>query len=288
MPPEDQAAGLRRLFGAAPVFTLALMGGAPGSGCTTAAAGLGIALARRGRRVALLDCRSGDRGAAWLLGEESPPDLLEAVEGRLALSRVMREVRDGLWVVPAASFAGRLGSAHGRWRQALEETLGALERQVDCLLVDVPRASASSALWFVAAAEEIVVVVGAGAAGITQAYAVVKRLQGETGRRRARILLARERDPDHGHRIFGNLSNTSRRFLNFSLEYMGSIPDDNQVSDAWTLRRPVVEAFPESLAAQALESLAGELAGRPSSGLFSGSYASRLLEAAGEADRTIT
>lgn len=277
---EDQAAGLRRIFGKEPALSLVVMGGDGGSGCTSVAVNLALGLAREGRRVGLLDCRGGEGSASSLLGVDVP-GLHEALDGRVRVTRVLVQAREHLWVADCAGLASHIARAPGRWRDPLESALGEMEGQLDFLLVDAPRLATPGALWFAAAAEDIVAVVGRGAGGITQAYAAVKRLQAETGRRRAAVLLARCEDADQGERIFGNLSATSKRFLNFSLEYMGWIPEDGAVSEATRQRRPVAEAAPDCAAARAFGAMSATLARRASSGLFGGSYASRLLEAAG-------
>ena len=65
---RDQAAGLRRSLARRPVKVIAVTGGKGGVGKTNVCANLGIALARRGQRVLLLDADLGLANLDVLLG----------------------------------------------------------------------------------------------------------------------------------------------------------------------------------------------------------------------------
>ena len=91
---------------------------------------------------------------------------------------------------------------------------------------------------------------------MTGSYRLIKRLSLEGGRRRVHVLVNRPRSPAHGDKIFGNLSATSKRFLNLPLEFLGCVPDDQRMLHAARLRQMVVEAFPESECARGMRECA--------------------------------
>jgi len=154
--------------------------------------------------------------------------------------RVARAPRLGV----ARSFES--ASAH------LAQVLETLREDVDVLLVDAPPGD----LVWSAAAGELIVLTGPGAQAMTESYRLIKRLNVDGGRRRMHILANRMQSASHADKIFGNLSATSKRFLNLPLEFLGCIPDDERMSRAARLRQMVVEAFPESECARAVRECA--------------------------------
>ena len=133
-----------------------------------------------------------------------------------------------------------------------------------------------------AAARELLLVVSPSASAVTSGYRLLKRLEGQWGRRRVLVLVDRVSSTAQGDRIFGNLSATCRRFLNLPVEYVGSIPDDERIRRAARLRQTVMEAFPQSETARALSACAEQLWRSP----FPGDdgvvdFARRLIQAAG-------
>ena len=129
-------------------------------------------------------------------------------------------------------------SASARLAQVLET----LREDVDVLLVDAPPGD----LVWSAAAGDLILLAGPGAHAMTESYRLIKRLNVDGGRRRMHILANRMQSASHADKIFGNLSATSKRFLNLPLEFLGCIPDDERMLRAARLRQMVVEAFPES------------------------------------------
>lgn len=99
---SDQAAGLRRLFRRAPSAVVALF--ASGRAPRELAAQTLTALTEGARRVVVIDEHAPEHGSLLAaFGYPDGGDLLGALQGRIDVTDTMREVADGLWVVPAAA-----------------------------------------------------------------------------------------------------------------------------------------------------------------------------------------
>ena len=245
----DQATGLRRLLAQSALRTIAVGSAAPAAGRSVITANLAVALARQGRGVVVLDCAPARGSAGWLLGAQPHADLTDAsppgdLRGTLAVGvggvRVAR--------APALGVARSFESASARLAQVLET----LRDDVDVLLVD---ARPGDLVWS-AAAGELILLAGPGAQAMTESYRLIKRLNIDGGRRRMHILVNRTQSASHADRIFGNLSATSKRFLNLPLEFLGCVPDDERMLRAARLRQLVVEAFPGSECARSVRECA--------------------------------
>ena len=244
----DQAAGLRRLLAQSALRTIAVASATPGVGRTLVAANLAVVLARLGHGVLLLDCASEKGSAAALLGARPTADLLDATRGAVSPGTLAAGGIAGVRVVQVQALAVALEQTRPLDSGRLAQALDTLREGADVVLVDAPHGD----LAWGTAARELILLVGPGPQAMTGSYRLIKRLQADCGRRRVHILVTRAHSSTHADRIFGNLSATSRRFLNLPLESVGQIPDDERMLHAARLRQPVVEVFPEAGCARAL------------------------------------
>jgi flagellar biosynthesis protein FlhG len=131
-----------------------------------------------------------------------------------------------------------------------------LAEDVDWLVVDTPAGIAEAGLGFAAAAQDQLVVVRNEPASIADAYAVIKVLNQDFGRRRFRILVNMAQRPREGMVLFERLLEVTERFLQVSLDLVGTIPDDPVVRQAVQRCRAIVDMHPGSVAALAFKKLA--------------------------------
>ncbi|HEU4620515.1 MAG TPA: MinD/ParA family protein [Gammaproteobacteria bacterium] len=254
---EDQAAGLRRIVGAAPVKVMAVASGKGGVGKTHVAVNLAVALAESGRATMLLDADLGLANVDVLLGLRPAASLEQVFDGELPLEEVVVEGPSGLKIVPASSGVSRLAGLSPREIHGLVAAFSSLPLDVEALVVDTATGIGGAVLGFCGAAHEVVVVVCDEPASITDAYAVVKLASRERGVRRFQILCNRVRNTSHGRALFEKLRAVCDRFLDVSLVHFGSVPEDPALHRAVRLQKAVVESFPSSPSGRAFKELAG-------------------------------
>ena len=247
----DQAAGLRKLLNQSRLRTIAVASAASGAGRTTVTVNLAIALANKGLDVLVLDPASGRDSAAWLLNAEPRADLFDGWRGAAGVESVIAEGVAGVRVVRAQGMGAALSRADSRHAEDLAQLFHTLHQSAGVVLVDAPAGDLS----LIAAARETVLLVGPQLSGITDSYRLVKRLHAH-GMRHVHVLVNRVVNSAHGDTIFGNLSSTSRRFLNLPLECIGQVPDDVRLARAARMRQPVMEAFADAASARALRGCA--------------------------------
>ncbi len=273
----DQAAGLRKLLARNVSRTIAIASAQTRSGRSLISANLAVALARLGQQVLLLDSGAGRDSASWLLSAEPAADLLDACTGRYRGDSLAVEGCAGVHVVQAhAAF-----QALPKMSPVQATRLAGLLRQLIAAPAVVLIDTAMGDLVTAAAAHELIFLVSPGDRAMTESYRFLKRLHAHCGPRRVHVVINRAQSPAHADKIFGNLSSTSRRFLNLPLERMSHIPDDDRLVRAARMRQPVVEVFPQSDAALALRDCADILLGWPESGVDgAGEFADRLMQTA--------
>lgn len=262
----DQAEGLRRLFARSLVRSVAFVGGRAGIGRSGLVAHLGVALARRGQSVCIVERDPAGVSPGDKLGVARPRDLADVIRREAVLPGIVGSGPEGVRFV-RASAAGRLLSAlPAPEEDRLTEAFSQLEPSVDMLLVDAPAGAGDEAASCAVAASEIVLVVAAGADGITDGYAVVKRLMRDAPLRRVHVVVTRARGLDHAQAIHDNLAATARRFLSVSVAWLGWVPEDPDMSKALRLHQAVPCAFPTSASALALGEMADTLLHWPYAG----------------------
>ena len=160
---------------------IAIASGKGGVGKSNIALNLGIELARSGRRVALFDADLGCANVDVLCGLPGEGD----PRGRAAGATSTRGDRDegprhsgpgGLGLIPGASGVAELAALNAVQRQGIVEQLGALERVVDVLLIDVGAGIGADAIGFASAADTVLLTCTPEPTAMTDAYAAAKAI----------------------------------------------------------------------------------------------------------------
>lgn len=254
--PLDQATGLRRISQPKPVRVIAITSGKGGVGKTNVSVNLAIALANRGKEVMLMDADLGLGNVDVLLGLQPTYNLSHVIEGKCSLEEILVEGPHNVKLVPAKSGASRMTSLNPGEYAGLIRAFNELAFNPDLLLIDTAAGISESVIHFSKASQEIVVVVCDEPTSITDAYALIKMLHREHRRHRFRILANMARSVREGYELFNKIARACDKFLDVSLDFMGSVPFDESLRLAVQKQRAVVDAFPSSRAALAFKKLA--------------------------------
>ncbi|MBW9266042.1 MAG: MinD/ParA family protein [Candidatus Thiodiazotropha sp. (ex. Lucinisca nassula)] len=253
---EDQATGLRRMINPEPVRVIAVTGGKGGVGKTSISANLGVAFAELGRRVMLLDADLGLANLDVILGLHAERNLSHVMQGECSLEDVMVTGPKGMRVVPGASGIQHMAEMTPAENAGLIHAFSEVANDVDVLLIDTAAGISDLVISFSRAAQEQIVVVCDEPASITDAYAIIKLLNREHGISRFRILANMVKSVQEGRDLYNKMCRVTDQYLDVMLNYMGSIPYDEQLRKAVRSQKPVVEAYPRSRVSQAFKNLA--------------------------------
>lgn len=255
----DQAAGLRRLLGGGQLQVITFVAGCEGVGRSVAVANIGVALARLGKEVLIIDEHSSRDDIASAFGLLAPHDLLNVVQRELSLAQVLLQPMHGLRVLPAAKAVKKLGRLSMAQQQTLLDSMTALERPVDVILVDASMSHPNGFSPFGVVSQEAVVVLSANSASITEAYTLIKKVSHDFARKHFRILVNKVKSQAEARSIYENIAQVAVQRGIARLDYAGAVPLDESLRQAAQLCRPVLIQSPGSASAQAFREIAAEL-----------------------------
>jgi len=242
-----------------------LASGKGGVGKTFLAVTLAHALARRGRRVLLVDADLGLANIEIQLGLEPGIALGRAIRAGLDLETLVRrhETCGFAFIGGGGSGEALRGLATARLEQAVD-ALRTLAHGFDDVLVDLPSGLGRVASTFSAVASRLVVVGNNEPTTLTDNYAFIKLTRDAAPE--PWFLANDVADATEGSLAAATLSRACRRFLALDCHELGQVRRDPRVPEAIRRQMPYLDRSPGGPAAADIERVARrltELAGRP-------------------------
>ncbi len=246
---------------------IAVTSGKGGVGKTNIVGNLAVSLARKGKRIVIIDADVGLANIDILFNLRPKYSIRHVVTSEKRLDQVMVTSEHGIKIIPGGSgFADLTNLTQGEKLNLLSE-FETLAPQADLILVDTGAGISSNVLYFNSAADDCVVVSTAEPTSITDAYALMKVMSQEYGTRRFKLIVNVVESEKEGKRVFATLSQALDKFLkNVVLEFLGYIPFDKQVQQSVRKRSLFMDMVSDTPAALAMDRIARDLENSPSRG----------------------
>ncbi len=240
----DQAEGLRRLLARTSAKVVTVVGARSGIGSTSVVLNLAACWARAGKDVLILDEQVSQNNIASSLAIKQRYDLLNVIRGDKTLQEVMLRGRNNIQILPVGKAMQSIHLLRDVERDKLIELLTQASIVSDVVLVDAAAKEGNSVCASLSGEEPLMLVLNGTASGITDSYAMLKKMVMHNGRRTFDIVVNKMHSEQEAKAIFGNIADVAWQNLQVRLNYMGYIPFDEMFKQAAQLSSLVVDTFP--------------------------------------------
>ena len=228
---------------------IAITSGKGGVGKTNVVVNLGVALSRKGMKVAILDADYGLGNIDILLGIEPEADISDLLKDTASLEQILIN-KNELLIIPASSGVQSLTQLSEYQEILLYKELKKLEKMAELLIIDTAAGISDNVISLLLAADEVFLVVSPENTSIVDAYAVIKVITELDAFKTISVIANMVEDESEGHEVFLKMSRAVKKFLNKELNYLGYIREDEHLTEAIKYQQPVLEKFPESPVAE--------------------------------------
>ncbi len=233
--------------------------GKGGVGKTAMVANMAVVLAKAGKRVLILDADLGLANIDVVFGLAPIHNLNHFFAGEISLKSTLVDGPSGIKILPAGSGVQRFTRLNIQQKHRLIEALDSMHNDFDFVLIDTEAGISENVTYFNTAAQEILVVTTPDPTAITDAYALMKLLSNQYQEKHFNLIVNFIKNEEEALDVYRKLTTVANRYLDISIDYMGSIPRDKQMVEAIRKQQTMVQLFPDSKTSMAFESLAGVL-----------------------------
>jgi len=248
---------------------LAVTSGKGGVGKTFFSANLAAALARRGERVLVIDADLGLANLDVVLNLHPKITLHDVFTGKSSLEDAILPAPGGFSVLLAGSGLVEYSRLTPQVREQLVEIIEQVAPRFDRVLLDTGAGISDVVLHAISLADDVLVIATPEPTSMTDAYATIKLLAVQQGRREIRLVVNQVSVNGEGRTIRKQLQLVVDRFVCPSLDdgrgaavpldLLGEIPTDFSVREAVQKRQLLLDSMPGAPAALAVAAIAGRM-----------------------------
>ncbi|MBI3814046.1 MAG: MinD/ParA family protein [Nitrospinae bacterium] len=231
---------------------IAVASGKGGVGKTNLVANVAYNLTKLGKKVLVFDADVGLGNIHILLGL-MPKHTLQNVD-------IMMEGPGGIKILPASSGNKKYSELTTGEKLVLKAELESLENDFDFIIFDIGAGISSNVMYFCTGAQEILIVSTPEPTSFADAYAIMKVLSRDYARNSFKLVVNSVKSKEEGLDVFNRLNKVADRFqLNISMNYLGHILDDDNVTRSVREQRLFSEKYPNSPASVCVRSITREI-----------------------------
>lgn len=271
---EDQAKTLRDLNPLRPdnnqndvgqaTTVYSITSGKGGVGKTAVCANLAYNLASMGKRVLILDADLGLANIDVVFGLSPSYNLNHFFSGEYELQDIMVDGPLEIKILPAGSGIQNFTRLDSNQKMRLLDGLDSMQNHFDYVLIDTEAGISENVTYFNTAAQEILVVTTPEPTAITDAYALMKLLSTQYHEKKFNLVVNQIRTENDALDVYRKLTMVANRYLDISIDYLGSIPEDRQMIDSIRKQKVISELIPGSKITTAFRQLASRVCAEPS------------------------
>ena len=242
---------------------IAITSGKGGVGKTNIVANLGFALSQLGKRILIFDADLGLGNIDVLLGLTPKYNLSHVVMREKTAPEIIIEGPKKMKILPASSGIQELTQLTDGQRTVILSELDSLLDHIDILLIDTAAGISSNVMYFNVTAQEILVVVTPEPTSMTDAYALMKVMSLKYSAKKFRLMVNLATNSGEAYEIFRQLTMVSNRFLDISIDYLGYVLADVNITKSVKRQKLLCDIYPDSAGSKCFDELAKQICKLP-------------------------
>ena len=246
---------------------ISVTSGKGGVGKTSLSVNLAIQMAKKGKRVIIIDADFGLANVEVMLGIRPQYNLSDLIYHNKTVQDIMTPGPMGIQFISGGSGVQDLINFDKTHVKMFISKLMVLDSLADIVIIDTGAGISDSVLEFVLSSPQVLLVVTPEPTSITDAYSLLKAVNRnkdfDPAVKKIQIVANRVTNEKEAQEIFSKLSLVAEKFLQNELVYMGCVLQDMNVSRAIIEQKPVSELYPSSSATKGFLHLANRILEEP-------------------------
>ncbi len=234
--------------------------GKGGVGKTNIATNMGIAYAKMGKKVIVIDADLGLANVNVMMNIIPKYNLYHVIKKQKKLSEIIIDTNYGVKLIAGASGFSKIANMEEADRADFIKEFYALS-EFDIIIIDTSAGVSKNVLGFVAAADEVIIVTTSEPPAITDAYGMIKIIATEIDNYdlNLKLIVNKVNSALEGKKVGERLIKIAAQFLNINVEYLGYIYNDTMLEQSVLKQKPFLIKFPKSKAASCLRHIVAKL-----------------------------
>lgn len=244
--------------------------GKGGVGKSNTAINLAIQFRKMGQRVIILDADFGLANIEIMFGTVPKHNLCDLIYQGKNIKEIITWGPGDVGFISGGSGIAGLSNLSRDYLVYIIQNLAELDAIADVIIIDTGAGISDAVLEFLVASGEILLVTTPEPTSITDSYSLLKALNRHPrfSKEASQIkVIANKVDRDEaGLALFNKLNVVVQRYLKLPISYLGTVSQDEKLSQAVMQQTPVSLANPQAKSAKAYERIAAVLMNKELSG----------------------
>lgn len=237
--------------------------GKGGVGKTSVSINLAIQFRLQGKSVIIFDADFGLANIEVMIGAIPKYNLSDLIYRGKDLNDIIMKGPMDIGFISGGSGISGLGDLTKDQLTYLVYKIKELESMADIIIIDTGAGISSAVMDFVVVSNEVILVTTPEPTSITDSYSLLKALNKrddfDKSQNHIKIVANRVRSYEEGANLYNKLNVVVNKFLNFNIEFLGIIENDENMSKAVIQQKPISMAYPNSKGAKSFKKISDTL-----------------------------
>lgn len=240
--------------------------GKGGVGKSNTSINLAIQFRKMGKRVIILDADFGLANIEIMFGAVPKHNLCDLIYQGKSITEIITWGPMEVGFISGGSGIAGMSNLGRDYLSYIIQNLSQLDTMTDIIIVDTGAGISDAVLEFLVASGEILLITTPEPTSITDSYSLLKALyrhpRFEEEATKVKMVANRVEKESEGEILFQKLNTVVERYLKIPMIYLGSVPEDVQLSRAVMQQMPVSIQNPTAKSTEAYERIGRKLLGK--------------------------